>query len=380
MGLSLGQPLSYASSALALTGGGGALYFEVANLPVWSAAVRGVQAGTADADVLLWGDSLTAGTGSEGDGANGLRAHSFGAEIARLLNLHGVPAIHSSLNASNGRSIAQYLAYNPTVSFSATTGWITNGTSLGGPLFSGTVVGERMTWSPLEEQDGFECVFNIQASSGVMGVYIDNALVDSVNLVGPAALIKKTYTTASVGIHTIGFAKLSGSGAVNLSTVIQRNSARKRVNVMNAGWGGANAANLSLNSATTHPVQVATLLAPKLTLICSTMNDFAAPTVQASYEASHQRMIDTAQLSGDVIAFMSNSRNLVANEATIFAYLQSVAAAQGIALGDWRTAVGTYTQAQASGDGTPGDIHLTKQGYDKVGLLKYNLITPAAYQ
>lgn len=376
-----GMPVVVTSAGgLPVTLVGGAPAFNVPGLPLYSAAVQNTLAGISDTDIIGWGDSLTAGTGSENVGTNGLRIHSYMAAMAALFNAHGIPAICSSLNASNGRSLALYLAYNPDVSFSATTGWTTTGNSFGGGLFNSTVIGERMTWAPPEQQDKFEVIFNVQASSGVMGVYIDNVLVDSVNLVGTPALLKKTYTTASVAVHTIGFEKLSGAGGVSVSQVIQRNSAQKRVNLLNAGWGGANAATISQNSAATHPVQVVTLMAPHLSLIVSTMNDFPTPTAQASFEASHNRMVDTGQLSGDVLEFMSNSRNSIANEAIIYGYLQNVATAQGITLGDWRVPVGTYAQAQASGDGTTGDIHLTWQGYQKVGLYTYNLITPAAYQ
>lgn len=80
-------------------------------------------------------------------------------------------------------------------------------------------------------------------------------------------------------------------------------------------------------------------------------------SAQAGYESSHIRMIDTFHLSGDVMEFMSNSRNSIASETTIYGYLQNLAAAQESVLGDWRVPAGAYAPAQASGDGTTSDIH-----------------------
>src|SRR5688572_9132609 len=113
------------------TGGGGEAQFTATGLPLWTAAVRAMQAGTRNAKLCLLGDSTTAGRNSVvGDG--GVKSQSPGYVMASLLTASGIPASARSFNGSQNVSPATRVAggtsgpYDPTITFEDVADWTLN--------------------------------------------------------------------------------------------------------------------------------------------------------------------------------------------------------------------------------------------------------------
>lgn len=101
--------------------------FSVPELPVWSAAVRTMQAGGREARLLCIGDSVTQGYGGVSGGwtPDG-RAGAWPARLAQMMSGRGLPASAASVagaGAADGAS-GGYPAYDPRVTMGA--GWGVN--------------------------------------------------------------------------------------------------------------------------------------------------------------------------------------------------------------------------------------------------------------
>lgn len=113
--------------------------FAVSDLPVWSAAVRTMQAGGREARLLCIGDSVTQGYGAASGGwtPNG-RAGAWPERLAAMMSGRGLPASAASVagaGAADGAS-GGYSAYDSRVTMGA--GWgVSALTGMGGKLFSG---------------------------------------------------------------------------------------------------------------------------------------------------------------------------------------------------------------------------------------------------
>ncbi|WP_306002153.1 hypothetical protein [Brevundimonas sp. C43] len=105
----------------------GGARFAVPDLPVWSAAVRAMQAGGREARLLCIGDSVTQGYGAVSGGwtPNG-RASAWPERLAAMMSGRGLPAASASVagaGAADGAS-GGYSSYDPRVTIGA--GWGVN--------------------------------------------------------------------------------------------------------------------------------------------------------------------------------------------------------------------------------------------------------------
>lgn len=274
--------------------------FAVPDLPVWSAAVRTMQAGGREARLLCIGDSVTQGYGAVSGGwtPNG-RASAWPERLAAMMSGRGLPASAASVagaGAADGAS-GGYSAYDPRVTMGA--GWSVNTlTGMGGKLFSGAASSTGV-WSfqPNGPVDRFDLWAVTNTALGVLTVETDGLVRATVN----------TTKAASMEVTTVAFPETTGpvsvrwasGGAVFIAGGVAWRSDVKRARVINAGWGGARIADWITTDQPYRAYGSIPAAAPDLSVVCLTINDWNAGTAVATYKAGLGTLVDRCLIVPD---------------------------------------------------------------------------------
>ncbi|MFA4939360.1 SGNH/GDSL hydrolase family protein [Brevundimonas sp.] len=312
--------------------------FSVPDLPVWSAAVRTMQAGGREARLLCIGDSVTQGYGGVSGGwtPNG-RAGAWPERLAVMMSGRGLPASAASVagaGAADGAS-GGYSAYDPRVTMGA--GWGVNAlTGMGGKLFSGAAASAG-AWSfqPDAAVDRFDMWAVTNTALGVMTVETDGVVRASVN----------TTKAASMEVTTVAFPETSGpvtvrwasGGAVFISGGVAWRSDVRRARVINAGWGGAKVADWITTDQPYRAYGSIPAAGPDLSVVCLTINDWNAGTAIATYKAGLGALVDRCLTTGDVLLMTgcpsdpAQGKASYAAQGAIRDAVLEVAAARGLA-------------------------------------------------
>lgn len=276
--------------------------FAVSDLPVWSAAVRTMQAGGREARLLCIGDSVTQGYGGVSGGwTPDVRAGAWPARLAQMMSGRGLPASAASVagaGAADGAS-GGYGTYDPRVTLGA--GWGVNAlTGMGGKLFSGAAASAG-AWSfqPDAPVDRFDLWAVTNTALGVMTVETDGVVRASVNTTKPA----------SMEVATVAFPETSGpvtvrwasGGAVFIAGGVAWRSDVRRARVINAGWGGARVADWITTDQPYRAYGSIPAAAPDLSVVCLTINDWNAGTAVATYKAGLGALVDRCLTTGDML-------------------------------------------------------------------------------
>lgn len=312
--------------------------FSVPDLPLWSAAVRTMQAGGREARLLCIGDSVTQGYGAVSGGwtPNG-RAGAWPERLAAMMSGRGLPASAASVagaGAADGAS-GGYSAYDPRVTMGA--GWGVNAlTGMGGKLFSGAAASAG-AWSfqPDAAVDRFDLWAVTNTALGVMTVETDGVVRASVNTTKPA----------SMEVTTVAFPETSGpvtvrwgsGGAVFIAGGVAWRSDVRRARVINAGWGGAKVADWITTDQPYRAYGAIPAAAPDLSVVCLTINDWNAGTAVATYKAGLGMLVDRCLTTGDVLLMTgcpsdpTQGKASYATQGAIRDAVFEVAAARGLA-------------------------------------------------
>ena len=312
--------------------------FSVSDLPLWSAAVRTMQAGGREARLLCIGDSVTQGFGAVSGGwTPNARAGAWPERLAALLNGRGLPASAASVagaGAADGAS-GGYPAYDPRVTLGA--GWSVNAlTGMGGKLFSGAASsGGAWSFQPDGPVDRFDLWAVTNTALGVLTVETDGAVRATVN----------TTKAAGMEIATVAFPETSGpvsvrwasGGAVFVAGGIAWRSDVKRARVVNAGWGGSRIADWTTTDQPYRAYGSLPVAAPDLTVVCLTINDWNAGVAAATYRTQLGLLVDRAAITGDVLLMTgcpsdpAQGKASYATQGAIRDAVFEVAAAKGLA-------------------------------------------------
>ncbi|KQP48092.1 hypothetical protein ASF31_01765 [Brevundimonas sp. Leaf280] len=276
--------------------------FSVPDLPVWSAAVRTMQAGGREARLLCIGDSVTQGYGAVSGGwtPNG-RAGAWPERLAGMMSGRGLPASAASVAGAGAADGANggYSSYDPRVTMGA--GWGVNAlTGMGGKLFSGAASSTGV-WSfqPDGPVDRFDLWAVTNTALGVLTVETDGAVRATVN----------TTKAASMEVTTVAFPETTGpvsvrwasGGAVFIAGGVAWRSDVRRARVINAGWGGARIADWITTDQPYRAYGSIPAAAPDLSVVCLTINDWNAGTAVATYKAGLGTLVDRCLTTGDVL-------------------------------------------------------------------------------
>lgn len=280
----------------------GGARFAVPDMPVWSAAVRTMQAGGREARLLCIGDSVTQGYGAVSGGwtPNG-RASAWPERLAAMMSGRGLPASAASVagaGAADGAS-GGYSAYDSRVTMGA--GWGVNAlTGMGGKLFSGAASSTGV-WSfqPDRPVDRFDLWAVTNTALGVLTVETDGTVRATVN----------TTKAASMEVTTVAFPETAGpvsvrwasGGAVFIAGGFAWRSDVRRARVINAGWGGARIADWITTDQPYRAYGSIPAAVPDLSVVCLTINDWNAGTAVATYKAGLGTLVDRCLTTGDVL-------------------------------------------------------------------------------
>lgn len=276
--------------------------FEIADLPRWSAAVRAMRAGVRDARLLVIGDSVAQGYGAVSGGwtPDG-RGAAWPRRLAQAMGAHGLPASADSLAGAGAGDLATggYGAYDPRVTLDE--GWsVTTLTSLGGKLFTTPDWGTQ-TWSfqPEAPADRFDLYAVSNTVLGRIAVETD----------GVVRAVIDTEKAPALERHTVAFPETTGpivvrrqsGGGVFIAGGAAWRSELRRVQVINAGWGGSKASDWIAADQPYRALGGLPQVEADLTVIALGVNDWNAGTAAATYRTQLGVLMDRALIRGDVL-------------------------------------------------------------------------------
>lgn len=333
-----------------------------ANLPVWSAAFRGVRAGTQDARIACIGDSVTLGVGAGiSTAVDRCRQYSWPTLLAARL----AQRVRASANsfAGDGGLVDSSLSYtvaDPRVVLSA--GWSQATQSFGGKMFANSTNTNALTFQPDGPVDTVDLIFPLNTGLGTMTVSTDGVDRQVINL----------NAAANVAVQTITFPVTTGPITVRRTTgnaflvgMIARLSSQKEVSIVNAGYSGSRAAMWNAGSPGYNARYGITALGAELNLICLTVNDWRDATNASAYNGDLLGLVNRAKLEGDVLLLSGPpsaiSEATLAEQQAILDQMAQVAVAASIPPPIYASDVfGTSYNAALMRD----NFHPNQQGYE----------------
>lgn len=301
--------------------------FEIPDLPRWSAAVRGMLAGVRDARLLVVSDSVAQGFGGvPGGWTPDGRGAAWPKRLADLMSTGGLPASAASLVGAGAGDLATggYGAYDPRVSLG--NGWsVTTLASLGGRLFTTPDWGtETWAFQPDGPVDRFDFYAVCNTALGVIAVETDGVVRATIDTLKAPGLERHTIrfpeTTGPISVR-----RASG-GAVFIAGGVAWTSEVRRVQVINAGWGGSRVADWTTTDQAYRAYGALPVAGADLTVICLTINDWNNGTAVAAYQNSLRLLVDRALVSGDVMMMTGTPSDPAQGKAS-YATQQAIAAA-----------------------------------------------------
>lgn len=344
--------------------------FEIADLPRWSAAVRAMRAGVRDARLLVIGDSVAQGYGAVSGGwtPDG-RGAAWPRRLAQAMGAHGLPASSDSLAGAGAGDLAAggYGAYDPRVTLGE--GWsVTTLTSLGGKLFTTPDWGTQ-AWSfqPEAPADRFDLYAVCNTVLGQIAVETD----------GVVRAVIDTEKAPALERHTVAFPETTGlivvrrqsGGGIFIAGGAAWRSELRRVQVINAGWGGSKAGDWIAADQPYRALGGLPEVEADLTVIALGVNDWNAGTAAATYRTQLGVLMDRALVSGDVLLVSGPPSDPAQGKAS-YATQAAIAAAGAQAASDRGLAAPIDGTALFGGTFAPGlmfdAVHPNAAGHDMI--------------
>lgn len=291
----------------------GAFNFTPTNLSRWRAALGRVRAGTGTGKLLCIGDSTTRGAWSNGSWSGNAFAKAYPYQLASMLQGAGVSANGEGFmgggnwNAGTGGAIG----YDPRISLNGS--WALNNAvkSLGCETFAITSGGGTFSFAPSTPVDTFEIFYASNAGLGSVNVAFNGGATTTTFATSGSAGVGKAVVQTALGMNTLQMTP-AGNGAVYIIGINAYASTKHQVSVINAGWVGGLASNIADMSSPWASGQAIPIVAPDLSIIDCSINDWNAPTTAAAYRYYMQQAITQARVSGDVILMSGAPSNTAA--------------------------------------------------------------------
>jgi hypothetical protein len=337
-------------------GGGacsGGTVFNIACHPNWQAALAGVKSNTADAPVLVVGDSTAAGALCNAGSSTNSQPCAWPTLLATAATTLGYNSSADAMCADHG--YAALVTTNDTrvvLTPNFTLGSGNTYSSFGGTMFDSTSAG-TLAFTPAGSVDTFK-IYYPQYPSGLVGtqnINIDGGSNTLVNTTGAESIATATISGVSAGTHTIN--TVWASGFADVICAAGFNSAQKRVVFFNGGISGAPTASYctttfkwsTLNS-------LAAGFSAKMIIIDLGINDMLSAIPLATSTANMQSIITSAKMSGaDVVikTFIPQQVGSIsqATQTTYLAMLHAMAKSNGLQILDTNAFVGTWIYANS---------------------------------
>jgi lysophospholipase L1-like esterase len=291
------------------------------------------------ARLLIYGDSTTmgagAGTNSGGTtGVVGARAGCWVTKLAAALTAAGIPTYNEAVMGDQNATFAgeTYATYDPRTTI---VGWTTSSIDCpGGRGWTSSTIGHKWSLTPGMTFDRFDVYYTTSVGNGSMTADVDGGATLATINTSAATGIAKTTVSCTRGTHTLNLT-VSTANNIFLIGVVPWDSTVGGLDIIQCGWWGGKASNLSVNTnawSVANPA-ILTSIAPDLGIIQLTINDATQSTAAATF-AANLAVIDTAMATaGAEVAYMSGipSSDVTSTNgqlAAIVAAVSSRAAAQ----------------------------------------------------
>lgn len=288
--------------------------FDVACLPIWSAAVRAARSGSASARILAIGDSTVQGTNSQEGNAWGLRDHGWPAELQKLMAARGrTPSSrrNSFFGGGSGFNLASLTTMDPRWSG---TGWIPGDyAAVGRNLFrqNNTTTG-TLTFTPGDGFDTVDLWADHGGSGGLLEVVTAGVVRATIDLSVGAPKTAFYSVAVPAGSTAVSFRRSGATGtSLYFNAVAVRNAAEPQVQVMNGGWHGARIADWLTSADPWSAFNGVITFGQALTILCCNINDAKAPTSLVAYRAGMLSLLKRAREVGDAMLMTSALRSRV---------------------------------------------------------------------
>lgn len=340
-------------------------YYGVSSqsLKKWRRGLARARNGGAVAQIACVGDSTVRGAWSNGSSGTNCVIKSWPVKLAGLLSAAGTPASAESF-FGDGTFGVPLSTIDPRVVLGVA--WTANAnTSLGGKMHIASAAG-TLSFTPNQPMKSYDIYYPINSGLGTFSIDIGGVGATPIVTAGTMAFGKSTITnTGAASVSPLNIAWTSGACLV---IGAQGRSLTDQVTVLNMGRSGSVVADWTANTSSAWDSLLALpLVAPDLTIISLTINDWVAGTSIATYTANMQALINSALQTGDVLlltAAPSNTANasLSAQQAIITASYQ-LAATNSLPLLDMTNRFTSYAVSQPLGLYGDTALHPSGIGY-----------------
>lgn len=349
-------------------------------LKKWRAALASVKTGVANARILCIGDSTTFGAYSNGTGSGAWNALNYPAQLAARFNSAGINA-HSNSWMGAGRTITDQLPFDSRMT--TTSDWtVFTPQGIGGFIpCSQSVTGTGyLSFTPTVNVSTFNIFYVQTTTARSFNWNINGGSNTNVSTLNATTGLAVATATGTLGANTLNIQYSSGSNYIYINGIEAYDNSKKWVSVINAGWRGSTASSWNQSASLYNPIPAISVVAPNLTLINLSINDWNAGTAISTYIANIQAVITAALATGDVILVTANpSQTPFSGDATQSAQQQYVTALYGLAasnnlvLIDLFSRWGTWTSSNSLGMNYD-NLHPNQLGYNDMAQFIANVI------
>lgn len=268
----------------------------ISGLPKWRAALDRANAGGPRARIACVGDSTTSGVGANAISASeDSRAKAYPMQLAGILSSKfGVRADANSI-WGNGNA-PDISLFDPRIKLGA--GWSIGDTFFAGgwPFAHRTETAGVLSFRPTVPTDTLDIYYFMQPDYGTIEVSTAGTVNLSASTAG-AQGVSKITVKRNRSVDAWDIRKVANSGSIVIVGLDAYDSASSNVSVWNMGSSGSDISTWMGGRFTS----ISASLAPDLTIICLTINDWVAATAADKYNAGIQALIDSGKKTGDVV-------------------------------------------------------------------------------
>ena len=339
---------------------------QMSQLIKFQVAAGKVAAGTADAEIIVCGDSIGAGSYNP----SYLTQPPVGSFVAKLV---AELAAISPLGVMHGRTVVcpqANVGADPDARFAIVGDWVRGGLGFGdGSTMTSTTSGAstEFTFTPGFEAFDVADVIMLTAASGLGTVIATPTGAAGTTLntgTGPAGRSTITITAASSSISNTIKLKHSAGGIVYMESIVTRRSASKNILVGNCCRPSSESSDWN-QTGIYQSIESIKYAAPALTIFEIGENDARLGRSVADYITNMSALITAAQISGDVILITpppSSDPVTFANQPAFVAAMKQLGATFGCPVFDFFSAFASTWQTTLMAD----SLHPNDYGHAKM--------------
>jgi lysophospholipase L1-like esterase len=252
------------------------------------------------------------------------------------------------------------------------TNWASGNTAIGNTLLNELSPNtDTLSFTPTTNVDTFLIFYVKNSLAGTFTWNINGGSNTSVNANNATAAIGIATATGTLGSNTLNVQRSSGGNAYIIG-MIAYNSAAKEISIINAGFSAGKISDLVANSLVYETFPMVATLAPDLSIIDCTINDWNAGTDVATFTSNTQSLITQCLAYGDVLLITgvptSTAMTSIAQQAEYIGAYVNLAYVNKVNLINMTQQWGSWAAGNALGYYT-NNVHPNTLGYATQGAL-----------